>query len=1289
MNKNQGTTIGAIVLAGLLLRPAGSSAPPATESDRSDSNLPVSSQPLEAHGEGPWIASCKYWAAARLPEIETKAGSSDEVHHSFDETNSRIDWHLWGMVKDNESGCKGEDFKRWGFPENNKAVDVTAVIATVPDPVHTHLAMAFDRTVDALLQAAADNNYVSSYYWLPWRNRGCSSKPFECSGDAEPGHDSKRERQPGLIVLKYVPAQEDVASFDTYHRVIYLFLVAETPTQGVDGFQLHNAFSYEDVLEDELTKFGERFSRGHRSGATAIIGPMYSGSAASLRIAIETEMRRRPQDFQFDVAGATGTFLALNQLTAGRSVTKPRVSYLSFDQDGHFDEETFVNRLKSSGYDLNSVALLTEDNTALGNFVSSKDPLNDRLLRIRFPREISLLRNAEVTQATNDPTTTGSVPGPYLHLSLKDSSAEDSVPQFSRENTPLSQEAQMMAIARQFHRNRIQFIAIVASNSLDQIFLAQFLHRACPDARLVFFGSDLLMVREVDNVPFIGTITVTPYSMIGLGQFSSSVIRAYPDSQSEAYYNAASYTFWDRTLTPRLKGYRSPFDPHDAPFLHPSLWATTIGADGYYPLSLLSPCASSQQEILPTLDQRGQPIQQHCQEVIKSQPHKLGQSALRYVRIYPSLLWVVLCLLVSLLCLAHFIILCVADYWSPFTRDLAIGENDQPRRRSAYIQVGVSMLVCMAFVVAYPVISLAFLVHLNFSSILLSAWTLACGLAAFVATIWKSRGHIGRAKMPIGCEQDRTKFQRAYYSMVANVYFFINLLAWITLSGVVGVWTFLCSRQVTGEYYSYVGLSFSFRCIHPASGVSPIVPMLLLLISWYVWAFFQTWRLRFSDSGRPWLPRDVTGSRLFFVSDDDLRECDSPRKSCLYKNITCLLITRQVIRRFRTSTQMWVDIAIDGALVIAYGSLLICFSLFSPIRSLDHFLSTDFGHIPNLSCPYEFLVSVLFFPLLVVALSGWLRLIVIWGALRRGLLDRLENQPIRFAFSRLKGMGWMTMLRQGGLKEQWRDMARSVESIRQILHDPDLIAQVSTSDHEQLAAAQADLLATIAQLQARLKQREDNLAAQIHDYYFMKGIEVQLARFAELLLSLVLIPYWQNVRSGLVDSGGNEELPIKARRSEMHGDHPHLPMELHAATISSDPTRISLAEEFVAIRYVSLIRAVLTNLRYLMLFVSVSFVLSIIAWNSYPFQPRQWVDWLFTGLLVFLGSGIIWVFAQMYRNPILSRITETKANELGWDFYFRVLSFGALPVLTWLAYEFPDIGNIIFKILQPGIDVVK
>jgi len=69
------------------------------------------------------------------------------------------------------------------------------------------------------------------------------------------------------------------------------------------------------------------------------------------------------------------------------------------------------------------------------------------------------------------------------------------------------------------------------------------------------------------------------------------------------------------------------------------------------------------------------------------------------------------------------------------------------------------------------------------------------------------------------------------------------------------------------------------------------------------------------------------------------------------------------------------------------------------------------------------------------------------------------------------------------------------------------------------------------------------------------------------------------------------------------------------------------------------------------------------------------VNEAFTGLLFLLGIGIIWVFAQIHRDPILSRVTNTNANELGLDFIFVWRCSEQLPVLTWLAYQFPEVGG--------------
>jgi hypothetical protein len=1348
INKSQGATIGAILLAGLFLRPVGSNSPQLAVSSNGMQGALAASKPAEPASHGPWIASCNYWAPARdkdadsdqsdeLPGTRHIAEANETQYHVNLRAGDQVDVYQHPAEESPESACGNKSGERWGFPtvgppvqagkmaQVNPAVHVTTIIAMVPDPVHTHLALSFDRYVDALLQAAAENNYVSSYYWLPWKNQVGAPKNADSSADTESGHDPERERQPGLIVLKHIPQDMEQESYGSksFFQVVYVFLVAESPTLGVDGFQLRQAFLYESEIES-IFKPGQ-FSRG-KGNDIAIIGPYYTGSAVSLRAGVEAAAKNLPIEPTpvFDISGATSTPLALHSLT---STDKPQIHYLSFQRNGPYEQKTFLDSLTSSGYDLNRVALLIEDDTAIGtdfahrtaNEAARKNKsnllINPTPLVIRFPRDISMLRNAKGSGfgQSGESAESGSVPSPYLHFSLTDSSVADSLPQFSRGNTPLSQEAQLMAIARQLQRFRIQFVVVTASNTLDTIFLAQFLHRARPDARLVFYSADLLMEREIDNVPFVGAITITPYPLIGLGRNQASLraTRAYPESEPVAYFNAASYTFWDLHIEkdenalnqPYLLSYSSIFQPiadkdHPAP-MYPSLWMTTNGTDGYYPLAILSSCASNVPQIDPVFnpgigdgvfktpfENEASAMKDLCPFIEKTKAEENVRLKLSSTTIYPSLLWMVLCVIVSLLCAVHAVLLGVADSRFSLTHDLAITGNDQPQRRSMSVHVGAAMLFSMAFFVACPALSLKCWADVGSYSIGLAAATLVLGLAAVFITFRRTRRYIGWVKAEGDPGQKLAWPRRVVQRMNDNIYFFINCLAWTALAGLPLLWGYLCNHALVGAEYSLVGVSFSIRCIHPASGVSPLVPALFLLFGWYLWAFFQTRRLRFSMDGRPHLPNRFPefpdrSKNSFFVSDEDLEECEYPHHSCLFENITCLFITRNTIHRFLKMSQP----VVDGVLLLIYTILLIYFSFFAPIRSLTHFL---WNH-QYLASPYEILIGVLFFPLMAIALSGWLRVVLIWSSLRTGLLQRLEDQPMRFAFDRLEGLGWMTMLRHDGLDRQVRQQARSIESARQILHQSEFAGSRLESATKKLKEIYARLPEATEEPTSSIEKPPASTTRGKRQYNLVHETERIFAEFAGALLSDVLIPYWQTKRTGLVESKEREEVPIKAHRSEANAGASNLPLQLHASAASSDPVYIQVAEEFLAIRYLSLIRAVLAHLGSLMSFVSASFVLAVMAWNSYPFQPREWVNWALTGLLLFLGSGIIWVFAQMHRDPILSRITETNANELGLDFYIRIVSFGAIPVLTWMAYQFPDIGNVIFRFIQPGLGVIK
>jgi hypothetical protein len=1349
MNKGQGATaIGAILLAGVMFK--GTVSTPSPEGSTANAK-PSSAQRIEpVSGEGPWLASCKYWSAALPAETESSKDKAPVLDIKLNQTGKTIESRVTASVS-SENCSPGTD--GWGIPPNISGEhdpEISAIIATVPDPIHSHLSLAFDRAIDSILLAAANNHYLASNYWLPWRTRALALSNAEAassSSSEELEQEAKRETQPGLIILRYAPdantwesgtegvKQRFAAS--VYHRVVYLFLVAETPALGANGPQLRAAFAHEQRLRKNHAatlsirpppSFGDPDPNARR---LSIIGPFFSGTAASLHEGIEVARPSLDID-SVSIAGVTGTDVAARELDPDREH-----AYISFGEYAKFEQDKFEDALRATGYENRRIAILSEGGTVFGAATKCESPspslaeapgtsidskrshapnpcktstggqypskesyTQDEVLHLTFPRELSLLRNVQATTQSGKSSDVGAPPSPYLNLSLKDYNADDTVPSLSG-TSPASIESQLMSIARQLQRAHSQFIFISASNILDDIFLAQFLHRACPDARLVLFsGGDLLFERDGENGAYVGSISISPY-LLSFLDFTNQAHWIHSDGQSEAIYNAASYIFRDPTsgTNPDFAGYLRYDDDMRIP-----LWATVIGADGYYPLGILNWCASDSPTILPLIPLKG-PSYSPCKEPETKTLEFLNRDS----HIAPALPWFILDTLIIGLCLLHIGLLLAAQYWSPFTRDLAIRQNDQPHRRAVHINIGTAVLASMAFVTAYPLLRVGAFYPLTGPCYPMAWLTLLAGAGALFTTLIKTWSYL--------------KHPRAFD------YFLFNCLAAFAFLFTVFAWTYLCNNDNPRDTHSYAGLFFSYRCLNPLSGVCPLISVLWLLFGWYLWSIFQTARLRFSAIHRPQLPRwersDTPRSLAstpypLYVPDNALDGCSSPIEYCLYDNITCLLITREVLRRFVVT--LWPappnndPIAVNKrrttvlTLILATFYLLlftICV-LSRSFQSLDRFffepilqwLGSNRG--PTL---YELLVTALFFPLLMVAFSGWLRTIMIWGALSRGLLEPLERTPLRFAFTRLKGGSWISMIRQSGLHIRWRDMSRTTESIRQLVHHPELRSKPPDLQIR-LAKQYVSINGQVQKLVAHIKNPnsfpksiQDSISKAtagplgrwdlpkppgLIDLCLIYSMEKRYATFCRIVLKDLLVPYWDNKRTGLVE---DSNVPLPDAKQTKEDDSDDEPTKDNSAPC--DYALIRLAEELIVVRYVALIRAVLVNIRYLMFFVSTAFVVAILAWNSYPFHPHAFIDWCFTLLFLLIGTGFIWVFAQMHRNAILSRLTDTKPNELGWEFYLRIITFGAVPVLTWLAYQFPQIGGSLFKILQPGLQVVK
>ena len=126
-----------------------------------------------------------------------------------------------------------------------------------------------------------------------------------------------------------------------------------------------------------------------------------------------------------------------------------------------------------------------------------------------------------------------------------------------------------------------------------------------------------------------------------------------------------------------------------------------------------------------------------------------------------------------------------------------------------------------------------------------------------------------------------------------------------------------------------------------------------------------------------------------------------------------------------------------------------------------------------------------------------------------------------------------------------------------------------------------------------------------------------------------------------------------------------------------------------ALPYVLFIQMSCRQIENLLVFLSVGFVLTLVSLNSYPFQSGHVLGWFMAGLLIAMGLSVGFVLASSERDMVLSRLNGTAPGKIGKDFYMNLLSYGALPVLTVLAAQFPAIGSFLFSWVQPLLQTLR
>ena len=323
---------------------------------------------------------------------------------------------------------------------------------------------------------------------------------------------------------------------------------------------------------------------------------------------------------------------------------------------------------------------------------------------------------------------------------------------------------------------------------------------------------------------------------------------------------------------------------------------------------------------------------------------------------------------------------------------------------------------------------------------------------------------------------------------------------------------------------------------------------------------------------------------------------------------------------------------------------------------------------------YERILILLVLPLSLFVASSFARFAFSWHILRR-LLTMLNSLAIARFFKRLpdfdgSGPIWVRDLKLTSL-------ASSVNSAI-ALHNLDLLMP-----HPQLKAE--DYWAALEGFLSLKPERDRGKVLKQYRSFARKAAEV-----SRIVSEEVLKPFWQAQRIPFVEAGheGHVESHVPLARSATVGGTPHLIAAVGPPAPPTDEEGYEMASEYVALQCSVFIGYALRHIQNLLLCSVLSFVLLVLALNSFSFQTEAISRLLLAGLVA--GAiVVIRALAQIERNPIISRISGTEEGTLGKDFYLQIITYGALPVMAVLGTQFPSVARLLSSWAQPTLEVLK
>ncbi len=1219
-----------------------------------------------------------------------------------------------------ERGHQDNSVTPWGVPKREQP-NIQFVIASLPDPVHTHMALLFDRGIEAIESAAQASGFLFSRAWMPWDISTHNESTDFTVRLALSDYRQRVESLPGLMIFRKSAGEK--TSQD--HAILFVFVVGETPTGGLHVEQFQNALKIrQSILFGDEADTSETMLR--------IYGPAFSGSLGSLAAILNSpgndkfskiiirsgsvSSNRAVEDFCASTqVQASNDESTRNESTKTPGPAKSKPDFATFQFSDTY-QEFYLGRyfLAQSRHNLHShIAILSEDETAFGSQEKREEQNEDEchnaappdfpFVRLYFPREIAQLRDAYQqnlkTQAQPANSNASAQPQSGLSLSLGvTGNDDDSVASYSPLQTPLSQESIMHAIVAALRKEHAKVVVIRAADPLDVIFLARYLRLNYPQARLVTVGADLLAINAFVDPRFHGILAVTPYPLFTGTEFpflkdkdgdknkpspqelkqrrdhwwpywpfstnaspslqaDHDVHRLFPDSYSVGDFNAFQSLLAQNSADSESALPSTDYTQFGLPaFLQPEqcpsgpcsivvgsdpaqwtahLWLTAIGRDGYWPVTILDDPTAN-----PTT---GEPKPFPNVRMVNVDT-ALKELAFTAYSVHLSVSWTIFWTLSFSLTVFLASLLMRPEHLS---QSEILGRfGGVPSRERNCLLFSASMLLVVAqMILVFPATFwLGRFAKFEEGSPLLAnlaevgngLWLVAFGYLLSVSALgigcwvgFKARKAMGPA--------------RAGAAVCA-----LAVLAAL-------LWT---AHMWSGKVSTGRGI-FLYRYLQIGSGVSPCLPLLFLVGAWLWWCWQSLSGVASTKEKHMVLPKmsdfDTVLPPEGYAPARKLEPAERVRLKALAAG------------RSGWPWKIMGSLPLDWKTVASAlaGFAVICL-LMRPDEIAEAFESPAYKRIYWVLL-YSCLLLVCYLATQIVSL--WLEF--------RTQLRAIENVPFRRGFSDLKNLTWKPLWKLAGSgREQFLELlVWEVDALNKI--------QNAAPTNERLQQAIQDANLTRNRLSQAYEPALDQKSRPVGDVQelFFDFQNTLAACASEALMNAN--GQWKHEKYEQPSTKDQDKRDAKDKDKDEDKKK-----EVTPEPPAADPA-IRAVEYFLCLFYLNIILIPLRRLQTLILAMAGVFVFVLISYSGYPFESRESFHALLISIFFAISLVVAIVYGQMYSNPLLSRITNTKPGELGLDFWVRLGTFVFIPLLSLLSVQFPELNNFFFSWLQPALQSIK